>query len=200
MTEMINISEAVLKKVGQEAERIVEEAEAKALQEMRKAEKQLETRREEEKRRALEKAERDANRVMAEAAIQSRQEIGKTKARIIDRIVSEVKTKLSNQSVDKDLLRKLVIEAIDSIGTTKVKVYVSPQDETVLNEVLKSDQEIAKKVTKVQNIEGISGVIVESDDGKLRVDNTFETRLAMLLPQVLPEINKKLFDSSQVRS
>jgi V/A-type H+-transporting ATPase subunit E len=200
MTEMINISEAVLKKVGQEAERIVEEAEAKALQEMRKAEKQLETRREEEKRRALEKAERDANRVMAEAAIQSRQEIGKTKARIIDRIVSEVKTKLSNQSVDKDLLRKLVIEAIDSIGTTKVKVYVSPQDETVLNEVLKSDQEIAKKVIKVQNIEGISGVIVESDDGKLRVDNTFETRLAMLLPQVLPEISKKLFDSSQVRS
>jgi V/A-type H+-transporting ATPase subunit E len=200
MTEMINISEAVLKKVGQEAERIVEEAEAKSLQEMRKAEKQLETRREEEKRRALEKAERDANRVMAEAAIQSRQEIGKTKARIIDRIVSEVKNKLSNQSVDKDLLRKLVIEAIDSIGTTKVKVYVSPQDETVLNEVLKSDQEIAKKVIKVQNIEGISGVIVESDDGKLRVDNTFETRLAMLLPQVLPEINKKLFDSGQVRS
>ncbi|GAI00113.1 unnamed protein product, partial [marine sediment metagenome] len=34
---------------------------------------------------------------------------------------------------------------------------------------------------------------VEDIDGRTRIDNTYETRLEMLLPRLLPEISKELF-------
>ncbi len=40
----------------------------------------------------------------------------------------------------------------------------------------------------------LGGVIAENIDGKLRIDNTYETRLEMLLPKLLPEISKVLFE------
>jgi vacuolar-type H+-ATPase subunit E/Vma4 len=38
------------------------------------------------------------------------------------------------------------------------------------------------------------GVIAESLDGKIRLDNTYSTRLEMLRPQILAEIGKELFE------
>jgi len=40
------------------------------------------------------------------------------------------------------------------------------------------------------------GVIAETLDGTLRMDNIYETRLEMLLPQLLPEISKELFGAT----
>jgi vacuolar-type H+-ATPase subunit E/Vma4 len=41
----------------------------------------------------------------------------------------------------------------------------------------------------------MGGVIAEDVEGKLRIDNTYETRLGTLLPKLLPEISKKLFEA-----
>jgi len=35
--------------------------------------------------------------------------------------------------------------------------------------------------------------MVEDIAGKIRIDNTYDTRLEMLLPRLLPEIGKELF-------
>jgi vacuolar-type H+-ATPase subunit E/Vma4 len=41
----------------------------------------------------------------------------------------------------------------------------------------------------------LGGVIAEDVEGKLRIDNTYETRLEMLLPKLLPKISKELFEA-----
>ena len=39
----------------------------------------------------------------------------------------------------------------------------------------------------------MGGVICESVDGKVSVDNTYDTRLQMLIPRILPQVGKVLF-------
>ena len=45
----------------------------------------------------------------------------------------------------------------------------------------------------VQAVDRGGGVLVENEGNTVCVDNTYTTRLEMLLPRILPEISKKLF-------
>jgi len=195
MGEMGKISEAILSKIKAEAEQIENKAEEAALEEIGKAERQMEIRFEEEKRKVIEDAEREAGRILAEASVKARQELSKTKAEIIDQIISRVKAKLENSESDETSLLNLTREAIESLGTNKVKLYVSPKDKSTMQGLLKRDKELASQVTDIEEFDCSGGVIVESIDGKIRIDNTYDTRLEMLLPQILPEADKILFEA-----
>jgi len=196
MSEMAKISEAILDKVRVEADQIIKEAEEKALEEVRKAEKQLEARFETEKRKVLEEANRKADRTLAEASVKARQELARTKADIVDRITSKVKVKLQETSSDESSLLSLTREAINSINADKVKAYVAAKDMTTIQTAIKKDETLAGNITSVEEYNCSGGVLVESVDGKLRADNTYDTRLEMLLPQILPELDRKLFGTS----
>jgi len=55
------------------------------------------------------------------------------------------------------------------------------------------DKELAAKVAEIKEHSASGGVIIEDVEGRVRIDNTYETRLEMLLPRLLPEIGKELF-------
>jgi vacuolar-type H+-ATPase subunit E/Vma4 len=193
MKGMEKISEAILDKVKIEARQIVKEAEEKALQEVEKAEKQLETKFEVEKRKTIENAETEAARIQAQAVIKARQELASVKAGIIDRIVSSAKTTLVTISGDDSSLLSLVKEGMAALGVDKARIYVSPKNINVAQQFLKKDKELAGGIVEIKETDCTGGVIAESIDGKLRIDNTYDTRLEMLLPIILPEISKELF-------
>ncbi|GAI43759.1 unnamed protein product [marine sediment metagenome] len=54
----------------------------------------------------------------------------------------------------------------------------------------------ASKIMEIKEFDCAGGVIAENIDGKVSIDNTYETRLEMLLPQIVPEISRELFGSS----
>lgn len=194
MQGMEKISQAILDKVKVDAQQIIKEAEEKALLEMEKAEKQVEGKFEEEKRKAIEEAEGEATRILAQASIKARQELSRTKAEIIDNIISRVKTTLLSTSSDKSSLLSLIKEVIDGLGVDKARIYVSPKDISTVPEFLKGDKELASRIMEIKESDCTGGVIAESIDGKIRLDNTYDTRLEMLLPQILPQIGKELFE------
>ena len=194
MKGMEKISEAILDKVKVDAQQIIKEAEEKALQEVEKAEKQLESKFEEEKRRALEEAEREATIILAQASIKARQELSRTKADIIDTIISTVKTTLRRTSSDESSLLSLIKEVVDGLGGDKARIYVSPKDISKVQEFLERDKELASRITEIKEFDYVGGVIAESIDGKFSLDNTYDTRLEMLLPKILPEISQGLFE------
>ncbi|MFC1934065.1 V-type ATP synthase subunit E [Chloroflexota bacterium] len=196
MSEMEKIGEAILDKVKAEAQQLIREAEEKALEEIEKAEKQLEIRFEEEKRKTIEEARREADRILAEASIKARQELSKAKAEIIDNITSKVKAKLDETSSNETALLNLTKEAVGGLGIDKVRLYVSPKDINTVQGFLKKDGELANKIVEINKYDCSGGVIAEDIEGKLRIDNTYDTRLQMLLPQILPEIDRKLFEVS----
>jgi vacuolar-type H+-ATPase subunit E/Vma4 len=193
MKGMEKISEAILDKVKVDAQRIIKEAEEKALQDIEKAEKQLETKFEEEKRKAIEETEREATIILAQATIKARQELSRTKADIIDKIVSTVKTTLPGISGDGSSLLSLIKEVVDELGGDKARIYVSPKDISKVQQLLERDKELAGRIMEIKEFDCTGGVIAESIEGKFSLDNTYDTRLEMLLPRILPEISQELF-------
>jgi V/A-type H+-transporting ATPase subunit E len=193
---MEKISEAVVDKVRVEAKNIIKEAERKAWEEIEKAKKLRETKLEEEKRKMLEEAEGEAARILAQASMKARQELLRTKADIVAKIIEEVRKPLSGTASDESHLLRLIKEAMDGLGVDKGSIYVSPKDVSSVQKFLEGDKELANRVMEVREFDCMGGVIAEGIEEKVRIDNTYETRLEMLLPKLLPEISKELFEVS----
>ena len=193
MKEMEKIGEAILDKVRAEAETIIKEAKKKAEKEIEQAKRQQVAKLEEEKGKILQEAREEAVRIAAQASVKARQESSKAKADVINEMLSRVKKELSGISSDKSSLMGLIKEATDVLGIDKGRVYVSPKDITTVQKLLEKDRKLASKIVEIREYDCLGGVIVEDIDGRTRIDNTYETRLEMLLPRLLPEISKELF-------
>jgi V/A-type H+-transporting ATPase subunit E len=190
---MEKISEAVLGKVKAEAQNTINEAEERAREVIGKAKKQQEIKLKEEKSKMLEEAEEEAARIIAQASIKARQELSRAKADVITKVIDRVKQELSEVSSDKIYVLNLVREAVDGLGKNKGRIYVSPKDVSAVRKSLEGDMELASKIVEVKEGDFLGGVIAEDIEGKIRVDNTYDARLEILLPKILPEISKELF-------
>ena len=193
MKEMEKIGEAILDKVRAEAESIIKEAKKRAEQEIEQAKKQQAAKLEEEKGKILQGAREEAARIAAQASVKARQESSKAKADVINELINKVKKELSRISSDKSSLTDLIKEAADVLGIDKGRVYVSPKDISTVQKLVEKDKGLASKIVEVKEYDCLGGVIVEDINGRTRIDNTYETRLEMLLPRLLPEISKELF-------
>lgn len=195
MAGMEKISEAILDKVKVEAESIIREAKDRASREIEQAKRQLAARLEEEKGKVLQEARGEATRIAAQASVKARQELSRAKADVVQEIISGVKKALSGTASDKSLLIGLIKEATDTlgIGINKGRVYVSPENVSAVKKLLEKDRELASKIVETKEHDSTGGIIVEDIDGRIRIDNTYETRLEMLLPRLLPGIGKELF-------
>jgi len=191
---MEKIGEAILDKVRGEAQDIIKDAENKAWETIENAKREREAKSEANKNRLIEQARGEAARVLAQASIKSRQELSRAKADIIDDIVSQVQTKLSNISSNQSSLMGLIKEVVDGLGADKARIYVSSKDIKSVQELVRRDEGLAGRIAEIKELESGGGVIVESLDGKIRLDNTYSTRLEMLRPQILAEIGKELFE------
>jgi V/A-type H+-transporting ATPase subunit E len=190
---MEKISEAVVSKVSVDAQTITREAEEKAREEIERARKQRGTKLEQERARILAEAEQEAARILAQASIKARQLISRAKAEAIAKITDGAKKKLSGASTDESNLLSLVREAAGGLVTDKIRIYVSPKDVSSARESLQADKELSAKILEVREVDCLGGVIAEDAEGKLRIDNTYETRLEMALPKLLPKISEELF-------
>ncbi len=192
---MDKIREAILAKVEAEAQGIIKEAEEKAREEIEKAQKQRERRFEEVGRRLMEEAEGEAARIQAQASIRARQEVLAAKAGIIGEITDRVKRVLEGVSGDESAKLSLIREALDGLGVDKARIYVSPKDVGEVKRLVEGDRELGARIVESREFDCSGGVIAEDIAGKVRIDNTYETRLEILLPKILPQIEGELFGS-----
>jgi len=192
---MEKISEAVVSKVKLDAQNLIKEAERKAQEEIEKAKKQREGKFEEVRDRMAGEAEEEAARILAQASIKARQQLSSAKADIIAKIVGAAREELAGISGDESHFLNLIKEAVEGLGVDKARIYVSPKDVSTVKKLLEADKEFSDKIVEVRESNCLGGVIAEDVEGKLRIDNTYETRLEMLLPKLLPEISKELFEA-----
>jgi vacuolar-type H+-ATPase subunit E/Vma4 len=143
----------------------------------------------------LQEAGEEATRIEAQAMVQVRQELSRAKAEVISEVIRRVKKELAGISSDQNSLTGLIKEAFDALGVSKGRLYVSPKDITVVRKLVDKDKGLAAKVAEIKEYSTSGGVIVEDIEGRVRIDNTFETRLEMLLPRLLPEVGKGLFQA-----
>lgn len=195
MAGMEKIGEAILDKVRAEASGIIKEAEQKAAEEVEQAKRQQAVRLEEEKSKVLQKARAEATRIEAQALVKARQELSQAKAEVINEIVSRVRNELAKVASDQSSLAGLIKEAVSTLGLSQERLYVSPRDLPAVKKLIAQDKDLAARVVEVKEHKLSGGVIVEDIKGKVRIDNTYETRLEMLLPRLLPEVARELFQA-----
>jgi vacuolar-type H+-ATPase subunit E/Vma4 len=193
ITGMEKINEAILKKVQEEANTIIAEAEEKAREEVRKAGELFEVRLEQEKRKLRAEAEVEAARILAQASIKARQELLKAKSEVIDEITRRVKDSLSRTRSKKTALVTLLKEATKGLQTNKSQIYVAPKDKSIVESIVSGDGELSSMVVGIREADLLGGIIAEDAEGKMRIDNSYETRLEILLPKILPQVSKELF-------
>jgi V/A-type H+-transporting ATPase subunit E len=193
---MEKISEAVVSKVSLDAQAITKEAEEKAREEIERAKKQREGKFEQERARVLAEAEQEAARILAQASIKARQMISSAKAEAVAKITDGARKELSGTLTNGSNLMSLVREAVGELGTDKARIYLAPKDVSTAKEALEADKELFAKILEVRETDCLGGVIAEDAEGKLRIDNTYETRLEMALPKLLPRISEELFKAS----
>jgi V/A-type H+-transporting ATPase subunit E len=190
---MEKISEAVVSKVSLDAQSITKEAEEKAREEIERAKKQREVKLDQERARILAEAEQEVARILAQASIKARQLISSAKAEAVAKITDGARKELSGISTNESNLISLIREAVGGLGTDKARIYVSPKDVSTAKGALQADKELSAKILEVREVDCLGGVIAEDAEGKLRIDNTYETRLEMALPKLLPKISEELF-------
>jgi len=190
---MEKISEAVVGKVKLDAEKTIKEAQEKALEEIEKAKEQRVVRFQEERGRMLGEAEEEVARILAQTSIKARQQLASAKADTISKVIDGARKELSQVSIDDTHFLSLIREAVEGLSVDKARIYVSPRDVTNVKRFLEADKELSGKIMGVREYNCLGGVIAEDVEGKLRIDNTYETRLEMLLPQLLPKISEELF-------
>ena len=192
---MDKIKDAIISKVRMEAEEITDEAKEKAQEEIERATRQREARFEEERRGIVAEVEEEAARTLAQASIKARHKLSRTKTDVIARIVDGARKELSAVSGDDSHLLNLIREATEGLGGVKGRIYVSPRDIGTVKKLIEANKDLSGIIVEVKESDCLGGVIAEDIEGKFRIDNTYETRLEMLLPRLLPEISKKLFQS-----
>jgi V/A-type H+-transporting ATPase subunit E len=195
MAGMDKIGEAILDKVKAEADGIVKDAENRAAEEVAQAKEQQAVMLEEAQVRLLQAARDEATRIQAQAAVKARQTLSQAKAEVVSEIIDRAKKELADSSGDAAHLMTLIKEAVGVLGVSQGRLYVSPKDMAAVRKLVEKDKDLAGKVAEFKEHKSLGGIIIESSDGKVRIDNTYETRLEMLLPQLLPEVAKELFGS-----
>ncbi|MBT3362696.1 MAG: hypothetical protein HN929_05690 [Chloroflexi bacterium] len=195
MTGMDKISGAILDKVKAEATGIISDAQAKAREVIAEAEKTKIAKAEVAKNKLLDVAKAEAGRILAQSSIKSRQQLLTAKADIIEETTEKVrKAVAAGKSSDKGMT-KLIVEALSGLNTKDAILYVKAGDVELAKKVVAADKKLADRVTKVEKIECTGGVIAEDTIGKTRIDNTYDTRQDILLPKLMPEVSKELFEN-----
>ncbi len=191
---MKEISDAVLKKVTDEARKIVKDAEESAAGEIEKGRRLQRERLEAETKRLLAEAENEAVRIRAQGRMAARNKKAAARVAVIDDIIARARKELEKVPARRECLERLIEEALAGLGKPgQVIVGVAKRDLELAREVVAGSESISGKVKEVAERPMEGGVVVESESGSVAVDNSHAARLEMLIPRIMPRLAKELF-------
>lgn len=88
------------------------------------------------------------------------------------------------------VLERLTREALDALGEPGARVHIDPRDEAVARALIK---DLPNQPGLIADLEADGGVVIDSADGRIRVDNTFASRLARAGEVYRRELFDRLF-------
>jgi V/A-type H+-transporting ATPase subunit E len=176
------LSQAVMREAHSEAEQILSRAREDALKLQQKAQEQAQAERKMILERASEEVERIRRQAIATAQMRARTLQLKKREELLKGVFEEARRQLSSlqQWSDYDqTARDLLRQALTRLEASSALVWA---DEVTLQHfTAEALEEISKELNVKIQVKGALdqgiGVIVETEDGRRRFDNTLETRL-----------------------
>jgi V/A-type H+-transporting ATPase subunit E len=199
-------AELIIQEINREAEQkiqyILSEAQKEAEKLKEEARKRAEAKAEWILRKAKTQAEIERQRIIANAKLEVRKKKLAVQEELIRQVIESLKERLANLPEDEyfPMLVELTVKAVEELGTDKVVVRSNERTLKLIVERLSEFREKLKEalgkdveVTVGEPIQTIGGILVESSDGSVRVDNTFEARIERFESDLRATIAKALF-------
>ncbi|HHO76884.1 MAG TPA: hypothetical protein ENN05_10720 [Deltaproteobacteria bacterium] len=192
--EAEKIRQAIMNKAEQEASGIVDDAHAKARDLIEKSEKARDLKFEQIRNRILTEAKQERDKIIAKGAVDARLTVLKQKDLLLNKVISQVKESLAKNPTLPQTWTGLIDEVISGLDEShKIRFRVASKDIDAVKKIVADNKNLGIQVEKIEEINCLGGIIAEDTQGKVSIDNTYDTRLEMLLNKVLPEIGQKLF-------
>merc|ERR1712060_632564 len=137
--------------------------------------------------------------------IKARQEV---MVKLSTEVAGALEKQLTSQDQYKAFVTKLIVQGLLMLLEDNVVVKCRQADKAVVNKCLADASAEYSKVIKTQtgadktckltvdekdSINGLGGVILSCQDGKITIDNTIDLRLKLVMEQDKPAIRKSLF-------
>lgn len=171
-----NESRKLLHAAERNAEKIVDEAKQKADEALKAAKKE-----------AMEFSKQESAERITSAKLSAKKMVDEARDEAVEATIAQAWQKFKSDSMKKAtypaLLEKLVKEGIAELGTSEAVIYVRDEDKGL----------VGAHATKRLPSEFCGGAIVESANGKVRVNKTLEEQFAQKKPALRKEIYDRLF-------
>ncbi len=199
-------AELIIQEINREAEQkiqyILSEAQKEAERIKEEARKRAEARAEWILRKAQTQAETEKQRIIANARLEVRKKRLEVQEELIQEVITALRERLAELSEEEyfPMLIDLTVKALEELGGEACLVRSNEKTlkllESKLEEFRKSVAARLGRDVEIslgEPISTIGGVIVETPDGSVRVDNTFEARIERFESELRAEIAKALF-------
>lgn len=172
-------AEEILESAASEAEEIRAEAEAEAERIREAAEREVET-----------EIEGEREQKLSNATLEAKQEKLEARRDVLSTVRERVETAIEELSEDEreTLTRELLEDAV--VEFDEAAVYGRPADTDLLEEIL-ADYD---GFTLAGETDCLGGVVLEGTDGRIRVDNTFDSVLETVWEENLKALSDVLFE------
>jgi V/A-type H+-transporting ATPase subunit E len=179
-------AEAMIKSAEEEAKKILDEA-------MREYTRRYELVREAELRELRD----ELSKKLSEKNLEVNTNLLNLKNELIEALRKEILSKINEMSDEerRKSLKKLINECLNEIRTSRrVRVCVVERDVPLVKDVLR-ELSIEDRVMEIKTLppESVGGVLIETEDGSLGLDNTYATRLERLMTFIYRKLNEEVF-------
>ncbi|WP_456423001.1 V-type ATP synthase subunit E [Thermococcus sp.] len=199
-------AELIIQEINREAEQKIQYLLAEAQKEAEKlkeeAKKRAEAKAEWILRKAKTQAEIEKQRIIANAKLEVRKKKLAVQEELIRKVIESLKERLASLPDDEyfPMLVELTVKAVEELGVESVVIHSNERTLKLIVERLAEFKEKIKEavgreveITLGEPVQTIGGVIVESTDGSVRVDNTFESRIERFESELRATVAKALF-------
>lgn len=198
----------ITKKIEENTDKLIQKILAEQKEEINKIDKETDEKIKRIQENVVKEAEKEAEveflKEKAKQDLDLRLKITKFRDEVVDGFVQKANEKIASLVKTKEYeksLMKLISEAIVTLKQSEVNIYFRKEDKNIFSkQFLDSISTKVKKEHKLdvklnfaeRHIKSIGGVIVETGDGKISINNTYEQRIERSLNELKRELSSLL--------
>ena len=198
----------ITKKIEENTEKLIQKILAEQKEEIVKIEKETDDKIKQIQEDFIKEAEKEADaeflKEKAKQDLDLRLKITKYRDEMVEAFVQKANEKIASIVKTKEYeksLKKIITEAIITLKQSEIQIYCRKEDKGIFSKQfvdsivadLKKERKLDVKLNIVdKNISSIGGVIVETSDGKISINNTYEKRIERSLEELKRDLSLML--------
>ncbi|WGI17460.1 V-type ATP synthase subunit E family protein [Methanonatronarchaeum sp. AMET-Sl] len=196
------LKKEIINKAEEEASELVSNAEERAENIKKNAQEKAEKNKQEIIDERREEIEQEKRSMMAEAKLKAKRSKLDVKEQLINEIIEDIKTSITNYSEQKklELLQNLIKESFTEINTEKLIINANTKDLELIKEnknLIKEEiEETLNKQIEIEigeKIDSAAGITATSQDKSITIDNTIEEIIRRKRGEIRQIVNRVCF-------